>query len=125
MMQIAYPPNQIVIRHHIDQGLIFFEKNKVNIIHGISGTGKSSVISIIDYCLGSSKCAIPVGIIRESVAWFGIKVNIKGHKRLIACRTPDNKSVSKEFYLSIYSDETPSELAATDNLITFKKNLIN
>ncbi|EOG5604880.1 AAA family ATPase [Providencia stuartii] len=34
---------------------IFFEKNKVNIIHGISGTGKSSIISIIDYCLGSSK----------------------------------------------------------------------
>ncbi len=53
---------------------IFFKKNKLNIIHGISGTGKSSVISIIDYCLGSSKCAIPVGIIRESVAWFGIKV---------------------------------------------------
>ncbi|WP_272526382.1 DUF3732 domain-containing protein [Providencia sp. PROV189] len=100
---------------------IFFEKNKVNIIHGISGTGKSSIISIIDYCLGSSKCAIPVGIIRESVAWFGIKVNIKGHERLIARRTPDNKSVSKEFYLSTYSDEIPSELTATDNLVTFKK----
>ena len=31
---------------------IGFKKDKLNFIHGISGTGKSAVIPIIDYCLG-------------------------------------------------------------------------
>jgi len=99
---------------------ITFKQDKISIIHGVSGTGKSSIISIIDYCLGASKCAIPVGVIRESVMWFGITVDIMGHKRLIARRTPGNKSVSNEFYLSSFPNELPHELIATDNNNSFK-----
>ncbi|MGR4435354.1 hypothetical protein K8Q46_01940 [Escherichia coli] len=54
-----------------------FHDGEINIVHGVSGTGKSSIISIIDYCLGSSRCSIPVGIIREKVRWFGLKIYIK------------------------------------------------
>jgi predicted ATPase len=32
-----------------------FELNKVNVITGASKTGKSAVVPIIDYCLGSEK----------------------------------------------------------------------
>ncbi|MCZ9157779.1 DUF3732 domain-containing protein [Escherichia albertii] len=99
---------------------ISFKKDKISIIHGISGTGKSSIISIIDYCLGASKCAIPVGIIRESVMWFGITVDIQGYKYLIARKTPGNKSVSNEFYLSLCPEELPLELNATHNNSAFK-----
>jgi hypothetical protein len=38
---------------------IEFNVNDVTIITGASNTGKSAVISAIDYCLGSSKCNIP------------------------------------------------------------------
>ncbi|WDC34111.1 hypothetical protein [Escherichia albertii] len=99
---------------------ISFKKDKISIIHGISGTGKSSIISIIDYCLGASKCSIPVGIIRESVMWFGITVDIQGYKYLIARKTPGNKSVSNEFYLSLCPEELPLELNATHNNSAFK-----
>jgi DNA repair ATPase RecN len=34
-----------------------FEPDMMNIITGASGTGKSTLIKAIDYCLGSSKCA--------------------------------------------------------------------
>ena len=37
-----------------------FEPDKINIITGASRTGKSAIIPIIDYCLGSGKCTIPV-----------------------------------------------------------------
>src|SRR6218665_3498481 len=37
-----------------------FDLGKVNVISGASRTGKSAVIPIIDYCLGSSTCSIPV-----------------------------------------------------------------
>ncbi|HID4131939.1 TPA: hypothetical protein ACXE8V_002271 [Pluralibacter gergoviae] len=112
---ILWPVNKINGIRKIE-----FKKNKVNIIHGISGTGKSSIISIIDYCLGSSKCAIPVGIIRESVTWFGIVVDIQGYKYLIARKAPGNKSVNNEFYLSHCPNELPSELSSTHNNISFK-----
>lgn len=99
---------------------ISFKKDKISIIHGISGTGKSSIISIIDYCLGASKCAIPVGIIRESVLWFGITVDIKGYKYLVARKTPGNKSVSNEFHLSHCPKELPLELNTTHGGSGFK-----
>ncbi|MEY9463914.1 DUF3732 domain-containing protein [Bradyrhizobium ottawaense] len=44
----------------------------VNIITGASGTGKSTLIKAIDYCLGSSNCELPAHIRRRSIA-VGVK----------------------------------------------------
>lgn len=49
-----------------------FEAAAVNIITGASGTGKSTLIKAIDYCLGSSTCELPVHVRRRSVA-VGVK----------------------------------------------------
>jgi hypothetical protein len=99
---------------------VVFKNDKISIIHGISGTGKSSIISIIDYCLGSSKCAIPVGLIRESVIWFGLKVDIRGYKYLIARKTPGHKTVSNEYYLYNFLEKIPDILTVTHSNVTFK-----
>lgn len=48
------------------------EADTVNIITGASGTGKSTLIKTIDYCLGSSKCELPVHVRRRSIA-VGVK----------------------------------------------------
>ncbi|WP_140426928.1 AAA family ATPase, partial [Ensifer aridi] len=39
--------------------MIQFDPDRVNVITGASGTGKSAIIESIDYCLGSSKCDLP------------------------------------------------------------------
>lgn len=44
----------------------------VNIITGASGTGKSTLIKAIDYCLGASKCELPAHVRRRCVA-VGVK----------------------------------------------------
>lgn len=44
----------------------------LNIITGASGTGKSTLIKAIDYCLGSSKCELPAHVRRRSLA-VGVK----------------------------------------------------
>lgn len=60
-----------------------FEPGKVNVITGASRTGKSAVIPIIDYCLGSGKCRIPVKTIRDSCAWFGVVVQTNAGQKLL------------------------------------------
>lgn len=76
-----------------------FERNKANIITGASKTGKSSIIPIIDYCLASERCAIPVGVIRKAVAWFGIVVDTDEGLMLLARPEPGRQPTSTDMYV--------------------------
>ncbi|QQT55333.1 DUF3732 domain-containing protein [Sphingobacterium multivorum] len=80
--------------------IIKFEESKVNVITGYSQRGKSAIISIIDYCLGSSECDIPVGTIREKVDKFAIYISIGEQNIFLArdCPGNDNK-VSDVMYM--------------------------
>ncbi|MFO0641540.1 MAG: DUF3732 domain-containing protein [Polyangiaceae bacterium] len=51
---------------------VTLESGVVNIITGASGTGKSTLIKAIDYCLGSSKCELPAHVRRRSLV-VGVK----------------------------------------------------
>lgn len=55
--------------------IVPFAKGKVNIIVGDSKTGKSALIDIVDYCLGSGSCHIASGVIRDNVNWFAVEVD--------------------------------------------------
>jgi len=65
-----------------------FKRGSVNIITGKSNTGKSSIIEIIDYCLGQPKFKIPEGVIRDTVLWYAVVYQINGTQVLIAKPTP-------------------------------------
>lgn len=75
-----------------------FQRGVVNVITGDSKTGKSAVIPIIDYCLASSKCSIPVGTIRKTCAWFGIVVETLEGKKLLARREPGEAKQTGDMY---------------------------
>ncbi|TFE03845.1 DUF3732 domain-containing protein [Jeotgalibacillus salarius] len=77
-----------------------FENNKVNIITGESGTGKSEIISIIDYCFFSSKPNITEERINENVKWYGIKYNINDKNYTVARGAIQDRVVSKEYFFS-------------------------
>lgn len=64
--------------------IIELDAGRVNIITGASGTGKSAVIKALDYCLGSSKCQLPVYVRRRCVA-VGVKW-VRGADEMISCR---------------------------------------
>ncbi|HHH2169629.1 TPA: DUF3732 domain-containing protein [Yersinia enterocolitica] len=62
------------------------EENKVNVITGDSGKGKSSILSIIDYCLlSSSSDGISKTNVDNFVNWYGIRFNLNGKYHTI-CR---------------------------------------
>ncbi|MBM4028352.1 MAG: DUF3732 domain-containing protein [Planctomycetes bacterium] len=72
--------------------------DKISVITGDSKTGKSSLTWIIDYCLGSGKCAIPVGLIRNAVEWFGLRLQLPHTEMVIARRNPGGQQATNEFY---------------------------
>lgn len=70
----------------------------VNVITGASRTGKSAIIPIIDYCLGSGKCRIPVKTIRDYCEWFGIVVQTDSGEILFARREPGAQRTTNEMF---------------------------
>lgn len=78
---------------------IDFNVEKVNVITGASRTGKSAIIPIIDYCLGESKCQIPVNIIRDACSWFGILVKLADRRILLARREPGEQKSTDDMMI--------------------------
>jgi hypothetical protein len=78
---------------------VTFAPGVVNVISGASKRGKSSVIPIIDYCLGSRLCGIPAGKIRESCEWFGILIRTSEGEKLLARREPGNQQSTDEMMI--------------------------
>jgi tetratricopeptide (TPR) repeat protein len=90
-----------------------FETGKVTVISGASRTGKSAVIPIIDYCLGSRECSIPVKTIRDACAWFGVVVKTAGGEKLFARREPGTQRSTDEMFLmeSPHLNDLPESIA--------------
>lgn len=64
--------------------IIELDPERVNVITGASGTGKSAVIKALDFCLGSSDCQLPVYVRRRCIA-VGVKW-VRGADEMISCR---------------------------------------
>jgi len=65
-----------------------FSTGKVNIITGASKKGKSSLIDIVEYCLGSSECNVAEGHIRQTVSWYSITLKFSDSEVFIARAAP-------------------------------------
>ncbi|MGG6298474.1 DUF3732 domain-containing protein [Pantoea allii] len=104
---------------------IRFELGKVNVISGASRTGKSAVIPIIDYCLGSNSCSIPVNTIRRYCEWFGIVVATEQGEKLLARKEPGNQRSTTDMYVLEAENITsiPSRLEKNTNIIAVKRML--
>lgn len=84
---------------------MMFRKNSLNVITGKSKTGKSAILHVIDYCLGSGECRIPVGIVRDKVAWYGLRIEVGDQKAFVARRSPSHpEGANTDFYLEIGSN---------------------
>jgi len=95
--------------------VVEFEPGMANVISGASKTGKSAVIPIIDYCLASGKCSIPVGTIRDACSWFGVVIETLEGQKLLARREPgDARQTGDMFLLEGNTVEVP-EQAPTKN----------
>ncbi|AMS43274.1 DUF3732 domain-containing protein [Aminobacter aminovorans] len=76
-----------------------FDPGAVSVVTGWSGTGKSSIVNIIDYVLGSGTCSIAVGAIRNAVSWFGLTIETDNGLTRIARPKPAARQVSEDIWI--------------------------
>lgn len=93
---------------------LYFLPNKVNVITGAKSTGKSSILSIIDYCLLASGSRIVEEIINENVSWYGLFFTINNKDFSIIRKHPTNDVGSDEIYFSSVGESPISPVVNID-----------
>ena len=100
---------------------VSLEPGKVNIITGKSKTGKTALVEVIDYCLGSGECSIPQGPMRQAVAWFGVRLQLAEGQLFVARRVPKaTEKTTSEIYLEIGGEVSIPPLSALRSNISFE-----
>lgn len=83
------------------------------------------MIPIIDYCLGSGKCGIPVGVIRERVSWFGVVLARESGELLLARREPGEQQSTGDMYVSEGLTAEVPDLPTKNSNLESAKNRLN
>jgi len=87
------------VKRQFGPQIIKFELGKLNVITGASRTGKSAIIPIIDYCLASSDCNVPIDTIRDHASWYGVVVQAGEEQILFAREVPKGNKLSDKFFM--------------------------
>lgn len=89
---------------------VSFSKPGINIITGASKRGKSSLLDIVEYCLGSSDCGIAHGYIRNLVKWFSVIISDGESDYIIARHNPERGlKVSNDFFITSVNNSSIPE----------------
>ena len=117
---ILWPKNR-----DLEPRLITFRSDAINVITGRSRSGKSSIAGIVDYCLGSEKCTIPVGEIRKHTAWFGLQLRIGPVQLMLARMEPQRAAASTSFCLREGQDATSLDYPEKLSTLEAVKSLLD
>lgn len=111
------------------QRILPFDIGKVNIITGDSKTGKTAIIDIVDYCLGSGDFKVAEGVVREYVWWYAVRYQLKQGQILVARPNPNKyaRSASDVYFLQGDTVSIPnfSDLKANISLDILLQKLAN
>ncbi|NKW46033.1 DUF3732 domain-containing protein [Rhodococcus hoagii] len=91
-----------------------FEPGQLNIITGESGTGKSALLTIVEYCLGRDSNLVPVGPISSTVEWYAAlwQLDDSGSRAFVARPKPTGKNASTSLaMLEFGTDMEPPPLS--------------
>jgi len=105
---------------------VAFGPNALNVVSGVSRTGKSAVIPIIDWCLGSDTCHIPVNTIRDKCSWFGIIADTERGQILLARREPGSQRTTGDMYvLNAPTVDLPKAIEAKNTTVDAVKRALD
>lgn len=102
-----------------------FNSGRLNVVTGWPGTGKSSLLEIVEYCLGRTEPTFARGAL-DVVEWYGLLVEHEGARIFIARPAPREgaASASAAMLQLVASDVAePGELATNIDTDTLREQL--
>lgn len=112
-------------KENIKPQIIELKTGALNVIHGGSKRGKTALIHIIDWCLGSSHNNIPFGTVRDNVSWCGLILKADDKEIFFARENTEQPSNSKIYYEISDKIDVPDNMEANYTLDDFKKDFNN
>jgi len=101
--------------------------DRLNILTGWSGTGKSALLDIAEFCLGRRQPTYPEGAVTDAVAWFSITVEHEGTRMFVARPAPPRGARSTQqamIKLGVGGDDVDgSELEVNADTATVREQL--
>lgn len=80
--------------------MVNFTLGRLNVITGASKTGKSSLLDVVDYCLGSTGFPVAAGVLRSSARAFAVRLARQGEDLLIVRLAPrPGNASSTQFHI--------------------------
>lgn len=112
-----------------DRREIHFRPGELNIITGESGTGKTSLIGILRFLMGSDSPHVPLGPIQSTVAWYGLAAHVGQTHFFVARPAPAHGATTSQVVLLIGERNAPpmdtlEVNANTDDLVAYLGGLI-
>lgn len=86
---------------------IRFRPGRLNIITGESGTGKSSIVGILRFLLGSDSPHVPLGPIQDTVAWYGLLAHVGENPFFVGRPAPTHGATTSQAMLSVGENQIP------------------
>jgi hypothetical protein len=110
-----------------EQRVIELRPGALNVVTGISATGKSALLDIVDFCLGRSTLTMAVGPISDRVAWYAVIVRLPGGQAFVGRPAARQGAASTQLaMLELGSDLSPipfERLEANADIETVREQL--
>lgn len=92
-----------------------FRPGRLNIVTGVSESGKSMLIEIVDYCLGAERHGIYDDPITRTIGWYGLELEVDELLVSVARQAPEpGRKSNARAYLSV-GDELPPAGSVSQN----------
>ncbi len=108
-----------------ERRVVRFKPGQLNIITGWPGTGKSSLLEIVEYCLGRTEPTFARGAL-DIVEWYGLLVEHEGSRVFVARPAPaEGAATASTAMLQLFADDISeaSELVTNTDTDTLREAL--
>ena len=108
-----------------ERRVVRFKPGQLNVITGWPGTGKSSLLEIVEYCLGRTEPTFARGAL-DAVEWYGLLVEHQGSRVFVARPAPAvGASTASTAMLQLVADDIAeaSELVTNADTDTLREEL--
>ncbi len=102
----------VLYSHDGRQRHLPFKVGGLNVITGESGTGKTQLLEIIEFCLGRETIRLATGPLSDAVAWYGLLVQLESGQAFIGRPVPPLGQQSSTRAMLVLGDEIEIPVAS-------------